>query len=793
MVTQKSRSTPESMELEKLRARLAEAEEVLHAIRSGGVDAVVVTGVQGDQVFTLDSADRPYRHLIETMSEAALTLSADGTILFANRRFAELVAQPLDQLVGSKLRTHLLPSGVTALAALLEQVQATTPTRIESSVRAGGGRVVPVLLSAARLDGDSPVATISVVLTDLRDRKQHEQAAADERLSRLILDQSTEALVVCDERGMVIRANEAAVPFGDGNSIGRLFSDAFPLRAMGGDSFDLTPVLRGERLVNVETVLDRGGMVLELTVNAGPLRLGDQILGCVVSLTDISERRRREAAVRLQAAALNAAAEAIVITDMSGVIEWANAGCTRVTGYSADEAIGQRPTLFKSGIHDRAFYEKMWKTILGGDVWRGELTNRRKDGSLYAEEMSITPLRNDGGAIEHFIAIKRDLTEQHKLSAQLLQSQKMETVGQLAGGIAHDFNNLLLVISATADLAVPGLNENDPLRSDLLEICSAGERAAALTRQLLAFSRTQIQRLEAMDLNALVVRLQSVLARVIGRHIVLSVIPAGSASSIHADPVQIEQVLMNLAVNARDAMEDGGSLTMTVRNVATPPELAPASESGRWVTLTVSDTGVGMLEETLARIFDPFFTTKDPGKGTGLGLSTVYGIVKQCGGDIRVSSVVGTGTTFVISLPAISGTAVESAPVPKSAGLATGVETVLLVDDEPAVRAIAQRMLERAGYTVLSAATGPEARTVLEQHGGLVSLLLTDLIMPRMSGWQLAEQLLSIRPALKVLFMSGYTGDAVLPSQKFPGAINFIAKPFVGPTLARKVRDVLDA
>jgi CheY-like chemotaxis protein len=260
--------------------------------------------------------------------------------------------------------------------------------------------------------------------------------------------------------------------------------------------------------------------------------------------------------------------------------------------------------------------------------------------------------------------------------------------------------------------------------------------------------------------------------------------------------VQIEQVLMNLVVNARDAMPDGGTLTIEIRNVlpgAASAAASPSGGTGPRVVLAITDTGVGMDGATLARVFDPFFTTKEPGKGTGLGLSTVFGIVKQSGGDVKVASVLGAGTTFTVSLPAASAEIVEAPSAPSPGALSNGTETILLVDDEPAVRAIAQRILERAGYTVLAAANGHDARTLLEGHVGVVALLLTDIIMPGMSGWQLAEQLVTIRPALRVLFASGYAGDAVLPGRRLEGPINFLAKPFSAATLTRKVRDVLDA
>ncbi|MDZ4258671.1 MAG: PAS domain S-box protein [Gemmatimonadales bacterium] len=516
----------------------------------------------------------------------------------------------------------------------------------------------------------------------------------------------------------------------------------------------------------------------------------------IVLLRDITERIRAEAEIRLQSAALNAAANPIVITDRSGTIVWINAAFTKCTGYGAGEAIGMNPRdLVKSGVHDRAFYKNLWDTVLAGNVWHGEMTNRRKDGSLYPEDQTITPVKDDHGEVTHFIAIKQDLTEEKQLRTQFLQAQKMESVGRLAAGIAHDLNNLLTVINATADLASTTLSEDDPLRTDLQDIHRAGDRAAALTRQLLAFSRKEIVKPDVLDLSTVVADLQGMLPRLIGEDIGVVVVPAKELGSVLADRGQIEQVILNLAVNARDAMPTGGTLTITTQDVELDEAFAarhPSVVSGPHVMLAVSDTGVGMDEATRMRIWEPFFTTKEPGKGTGLGLSTVYGIVKQSGGSIWVDSELGRGTTFTIYLPRVEKVAQQRQPT-RSAMPVHGTETILIVDDEEALRRVATRIVESAGYTVLTAANGGEALRLLECHDGPVHLMLTDVVMPGMSGTDLAARIVDTRPQMKVLYTSGYTDDAILQRGVLNAAMHFIHKPYTMAELTRKVREVLDS
>ena len=511
---------------------------------------------------------------------------------------------------------------------------------------------------------------------------------------------------------------------------------------------------------------------------------------------DVTALRDEETSRRLQSAALRAAADAIVITNRDGTVAWVNDAFTRLTGYRSEEAVGRNPSqLVKSGEHTAAFYRQLWDAILSGNTWQGEMINRRKDGSIYHEEQTITPIVDDTGAITHFVAIKRDLTQRVKLESQLRQSQKMETVGQLASGIAHDFNNLLTVIIGLGELMVPQLADDDPMRGDVAQIVESGRRAAALTRQLLAFSRRQMLTPTVLNLNEGLAGSEELLRRLLRDDIELVVEPGRDLGHIKADAGQIEQVIVNLAVNARDAMPNGGRLVIATQNVEVDADyrahVGTSVPAGQYVQLSVTDNGTGMDAETCSRIFEPFFTTKAAGKGTGLGLAVVYGIVKQSQGFVWVYSEPGHGTSFRVYLPVVSGPADTRTVTPAHAPGANS-ETVLVIDDNPSLQKLVTRMLQSGGFHVLGAGSGEEALELLNRHKDEVRVIVTDVIMPQMSGRVLAEHAARLAPDIKVLYMSGYTDDVVLHHGLSEAHTAFINKPFNREGLLRKVRAVLD-
>jgi PAS domain S-box-containing protein len=416
-----------------------------------------------------------------------------------------------------------------------------------------------------------------------------------------------------------------------------------------------------------------------------------------------------------------------------------------------------------------------------------ETTWKRRDGRHLTVQLSVRAVRSAAGPVEYYETFVRDVTEQRRLQQQLTQSQKMEAVGRLAGGIAHDFNNLLTVITSYSDLLLQDLQTGDPRRDDVEQVRKAADGAAALTRQLLAFSRQQVLEPRVISLNTVVENLKKMLQRVIGEDVELATALAPDLGAVRADVSQIEQILMNLAVNARDAMPTGGKITIESANVE-----YTADHSTRSVMLAVTDTGTGMDEATKSRIFEPFFTTKAVGKGTGLGLATVYAIVKQSGGSVWVYSELNHGTSFKIYFPQVDAVP-ETTREDVREELPRGTETVLLVEDSAAVRAVSKQVLERQGYTVLEAADGQAALHLAERHAGPIHLLLTDVVMPRIGGRELAEKLVITRPDTRVLYTSGYTDDSVVRHGILEGGVAYLQKPFSPEGLARKVRQVLNA
>ena len=488
----------------------------------------------------------------------------------------------------------------------------------------------------------------------------------------------------------------------------------------------------------------------------------------------------------------------IRLADLDGRVLAVNRSLEQVLGYDEGELAG---TSLADVTHpdDLANHVALLADLVGGARESYELEQRflRRDGVVLWSHLTASLVRDADGRPEFAIAMVQDVTERKQLEEQLREAQKMEAVGRLAGGIAHDFNNLLTVIGTYSTFALRQLGTtDDDLRQDIEEIRKAGERAAALTQQLLALSRRQVLQPQVLDLNAVVADIYTMLRRLIGENIEVVTDLGAALSPVQADPGQVEQVLINLVLNARDAMADGGRLTIATTNadlqlprVQNGVEAAP----GPYVVLTVEDTGCGMDEATLRRIFEPFFTTKEQGKGTGLGLSTVHGIVAQSGGAVFVASGVDAGTRIEVYLPRASGMVARATEAASGAAGPASAETVLLVEDEDVVRFAARRILRESGYRVLEAFDGIEALRVAESHRGPIHLLLTDVVMPRLGGPELVEQLGSLRPDLKVLYMSGYTDQADVARGVAGDEAGFLQKPFTQELLALKVRSLLDA
>jgi two-component system, cell cycle sensor histidine kinase and response regulator CckA len=493
---------------------------------------------------------------------------------------------------------------------------------------------------------------------------------------------------------------------------------------------------------------------------------------------------------------LETAPMGIVITDQQGRVVQANAEMLRMFGYEKEELIGETieillPERFRCShkLHRSGYMQEPQSRPMGVGM---ELLATRKDGTEFTVEVSLGPLLTREGALVSSTIV--DITARKQMEQQLRLSQRMEAIGKLAGGVAHDFNNLLTVILGSADVALGTLSPESPARRKLELIRLAGSSAADLTRQLLAFSRQQMLQPRVLELKEIVNRARNLLARLIGDDISLTVSVEPSLGCICADPGQIEQVLLNLAVNARDAMPKGGRLSIEARNTVLDESYKQEHQQvipGQYVMIAVEDSGSGMDRKTQARIFDPFFTTKELGKGTGLGLATVYGIVKQSGGYIWVYSEVGRGTAFKVYLPRVEPAGQSLAPKESAASSVQGSETILLAEDSESLREMARDYLESIGYTVIEAASGKDALQRARDFEGPIHLLLTDVVMAEMGGPELAEQLLALRPGVKVVFTSGYTNDAIARQGVLEPGVVFIQKPYRPKALARRIREVL--
>ena len=484
---------------------------------------------------------------------------------------------------------------------------------------------------------------------------------------------------------------------------------------------------------------------------------------CALSLHSTQQQRQMaEDSLRKLSCAVEQSADIIFITNAEGIIEYVNSAFEALSGYSRQEVTGKTPAILKSGQQAPALYRELWETIRSGDIFRSILVNRKKDGGVYYVDESISPIRDVAGRITHFV-----------------------------------FNNLLTIITSYSELALDSVVAGSPAQARIHEIISAAHRAAGLTRQLLAFSRQQPQALRVAELNPVVATVVKTLHRLIAEDIDLNFVPGDELGRIRLDPVQIEQILMNLAANSRDAMPQGGTLTVQTADARLDEQYVDQKKAiipiGRYAVLSVSDTGTGIPGDHLSHVFEPFYTTKPSGKGTGLGLATVYGIVKQNHGFVWVYSEPGMGTTFKIYLPCVADQPVTlQVPDATAEAVVRGTETVLLVEDEEALRRAAAEYLGLRGYTVLQARDGLDALSVTKNHGSTIHLVVTDVVMPHMSGGQLAKELDTQRPETLVLFVSGYAGQTVLDHKVVDVDHNFLQKPFTLKQLATKVRAVLD-
>ncbi|HMJ12670.1 MAG TPA: PAS domain S-box protein, partial [Polyangiaceae bacterium] len=645
------------------------------------------------------------------------------------------------------------------------------------------------------------------IVQDITERRRAtEELRASEQRYRRIIETTAEGVWLLDSDSSTVFVNTRMADllgYTRDEMVGKPM-----LSFMDQERAALVQLSTGERLRNFSDGRDfrfkrKDGTLLWASLATNPLYdENGRYEGALAMVSDVTERRRAEATRNQLAAIVECSDDAIFAGDLEGIITSWNLGAQRLFGFTPTEAIGKHVSLLVPAERRGEPTANLQRILRGQSVDHWETVRRRKDGTLVEVSITLSLLKDAPGRVVGVSAIERDLTERRRAEQQLRkteerlrQAQKMEAIGSLAGGVAHDFNNLLSVIVSYTSMILDTLKPADPLRADLEEVMKAGLRAADLTRQLLAFSRKQVLEPRVFDLNETLGGMERMLGRLLGEDVDLLLLPSASRGKVRADPGQIEQVIMNLAINARDAMPKGGRLTIETNNVDIDESHAFEHleiESGSYVMLAVSDTGVGMDAATRSRIFEPFFTTKEPGRGTGLGLSTVLGIVQQSGGSIWVYSEPGTGSTFKVYLPRTDEPTERPSVPPQAHGTLRGSETILLVEDDDQVRALTRTILHRNGYTVLEAQNGGEAFLICEQQQSRIHLLLTDIVMPRMNGRKLAERLLSIKPDMKVLYMSGYTDGSIVHHGVLEPGIAFMQKPITPDALGRKIRAVLD-
>lgn len=611
----------------------------------------------------------------------------------------------------------------------------------------------------------------------------------------LLLDQEATILIVNPNAEKLFQTDDAKIR---GTSFDNFIPEQNRQRFLSLlQHFALTSSAGNTKLDKMEiAAMKPNGKMFPMEISLSIINIDEEIF-FIATVNDIADKKRTEVEIKMLAHAMRSINEGLAIVDLKGNVIFTNEIMYQIFGYKNNEFKSNNFTRFFCKSDAKRFEDEVIPVTLK-NRWEGEMTAIKNDGQEFPFYFSTSAIGDDSGNPILIICVGRDISERKYLEDQLRHAQKMEAIGQLAGGVAHDFNNLLIVISGYSNNLLKNIRKDDSNYKNILQISKAADRAASLTRQLLAFSRKQILQPKLLDLNNLINDTEKMLKRLIGENINLSTVLSSDTRKIQADPGQIEQVIMNLVVNARDAMPDGGNLEIKTENIIIREKEEGEYNKitpGEFVQLKISDTGVGMSEKTKERIFEPFFTTKEKGKGTGLGLSTVYGIIEQSGFHILVSSTKNVGTSFSILIPVAAQPEIGTGEIEikSKPNDIFGTETLLVVEDEEQVRELVIEMLETHGYKVLQATNGKEAIKVYNQQRDSINLILTDVVMPEMGGKKLIQSLTNFKEGTKVLYMSGYTDNAIDEQGILEPGTQFIQKPFSPLDLLKKIREILQS
>jgi PAS domain S-box-containing protein len=762
---------------------------------------------------SLRSSEAYHAAILGSALDAIVGMDAQGRISEFNPAAEKLFGYRREEVLGRDLAERIIPPAFRerhrrGLQKVLTSGEgAILDRRIEFSGLRSDGTEFPLEITVTRVERDG-VVSFNGFLRDITERRRAEQALKEsESKYRLLMEEASDGILITDLEANFLDVNRKGIEilgYTREELLSMNVSDLFPREELTRLPLHLRELRAGLPVLVERWAHRKDGSLFPVEISAK--RLDEHRL--VGIYRDVSDRKRAEQEIRsalsLVEATLESTADGILVVDVEGRITNYNQRFVDMWGIPADIVASRDDNRSLSYVLDqlrdpRGFIAKVRELYAMPDAESFDVLEF-KDGRVF--ERYSKPQRIGGESVGRVWSF-RDVSESRRSALalrhseeQLRQAQKMEAIGRLAGGVAHDFNNLLTAILGNASLMVEQIPQGDPQRELALEIQKAAERAAGLTRQLLAFGRKQMLEMRVVDLNAMIADMRNMLGRVIGEHIDLIVAPTPGLGRIQADPSQIEQVILNLVVNARDAMPAGGKLVVETSNVDIDDEFAtqhPPLQAGHHVMLAVSDTGVGMDAETQAHIFEPFYTTKERGRGTGLGLSTVYGIVRQSGGYIWVYSAPGKGSAFKVYFPRADAAPEAGEPASVVPETLRGSETVLLVEDESVVRTLVRNTLIQHGYRVLEAESGAQAIRIASRHSGPLHLLVTDVVMPGMSGRELAERLMRGRRNLRVLYISGYTDEIIAHHGVLGPGRGFLQKPFTLDALARKVRETLEA